>query len=135
MSTRENKIRYKIIFDHAQYEIVKKPTGMLSVTERFTDKVSLRKLLNDRYGRLYAVHLLDQFTSGIILFAKNKESHRTWNQLFENEKVTKKYLAITSGVFQEESGIIVLPILSLYGLHKVVIITLGQQSQTVLRVY
>src|SRR5690625_4202786 len=98
MSTRENKIRYKIIFDHPQYVIVNKPAGMLSVPERFTDKVSLRKLLNDRYGRIYAVHRLDQFTSGIILFAKNKESHRTWNKLFEKRKINKENTRCTDRI-------------------------------------
>lgn len=134
MSTRKNKLRYKIIFDHPQYVIVNKPAGMLSVPERFTDKVSLRKLLNERYGRIYVVHRLDQYTSGIILFAKNKESHRTWNQLFEQRKVNKKYRAITSGIFREESGVIDLPILPLPGQNRVVISKQGKSSQTAFKV-
>src|SRR5699024_10525282 len=107
---------------------------MLSVPERFTEEVSLRRLLNDRFGKIYVVHRLDKFTSGIILFAKNEESHKIWNDLFEKRRVTKKYLAITSGLFREDSGLIDLPILSLPGQNRVVINKRGKSSQTKFRI-
>jgi len=134
MSVKRGKNNFEIIFDHPEYIIVDKPAGMLSVPERFTEEVSLRRLLNDRFGKIYVVHRLDKFTSGIILFAKNEESHKIWNDLFEKRRVTKKYLAITSGLFREDSGLIDLPILSLPGQNRVVINKRGKSSQTKFRV-
>lgn len=134
MSIKGGKHNFEIIFDHPEYVVVNKPAGLLSVPERFTDEVSLRKLLNERFGKIYVVHRLDKFTSGIILFAKNEESHRVWNELFEKRKVTKKYLAITTGLFRERSGVIDLPILSLPGQNKVVINKRGKASQTAFQV-
>ena len=46
-------------------------------------------------GRLYGVHRLDRCTSGILLFAKNKETAISLSNAFRDKQVTKYYLALT----------------------------------------
>jgi len=43
------------------------------------------------------VHRLDKNTSGIILLAKNDQTHRWLQDQFRNRKVEKKYLALVDG--------------------------------------
>lgn len=129
MKKKKNE-QYKIIYDHPEFVVVNKPAGLLSVPERFTNEISLKRLLKDKYGEIYAVHRLDQFTSGLILYAKNTESHRIFNRMFEERSVVRKYRAIATGKFYEDHGIIDLPIMRLPGKNQVLIHKKGKPSQT-----
>ena len=59
---------------------------------------------------LKVVHRLDKDTSGVILFAKNKETQEYLRGLFQNHKIKKIYLALVAGNVKNNSGIINLPI-------------------------
>src|SRR5690606_25240897 len=96
-SMKKGKNSYRVIFEHPQYVVVSKAAGVLSVPERFSNEISLKRMLRDRYGEIYTVHRLDRGTSGLILYARNLVGHKDLNQMFEDRKVTKKYLAIVEG--------------------------------------
>jgi len=127
---KRGKSSYQKIFEHDEYVIAAKPAGLLSVPERFTDQISLKRLLRDQYGEIYTVHRLDQFTSGLMVFARNPESHRIWNQMFQDRKVIKKYLAIVEGQLPEKEGVIDEPILKLPNENRVLIHKQGKESLT-----
>jgi 23S rRNA pseudouridine1911/1915/1917 synthase len=61
--------------------------------------------LNGDY-RAGIVHRLDRDTSGVILVAKEEETHRDLSMLFEMRKIFKEYLAITAGVLDRDSDYI-----------------------------
>lgn len=46
-------------------------------------------------GRLYGVHRLDRCTSGVLLFAKNKEAATLLSRSFRDKEVTKYYVALS----------------------------------------
>jgi 23S rRNA pseudouridine1911/1915/1917 synthase len=52
------------------------------------------------------VHRLDRDTSGVILVAKDEQTHRDLSMQFESRKVFKEYVAITSGVLDRDSDYI-----------------------------
>src|SRR5438132_11346055 len=52
------------------------------------------------------VHRLDRDTSGVILVAKEEQTHRELSLQFENRKIFKEYLAITAGVIDRDSDYI-----------------------------
>lgn len=56
------------------------------------------------------VHRLDKDTTGLIICAKNNETHLKLIDMFANREISKKYLAICNGVFKNESGVINKPI-------------------------
>ena len=56
------------------------------------------------------MHRLDQETSGLVLFAKDKASHKALQQQFENHTISKRYIALLDGVVQQDEGVIDLPI-------------------------
>jgi 23S rRNA pseudouridine1911/1915/1917 synthase len=52
------------------------------------------------------VHRLDRDTSGVILVAKEEQTHRELAMQFEARKVFKEYMAITAGVLDRDSDYI-----------------------------
>ena len=56
------------------------------------------------------VHRLDKETSGVIIFAKNKDSQDHIKKLFKDRAIEKSYQALVVGVMRQSSGTIDLPI-------------------------
>lgn len=52
------------------------------------------------------VHRLDRDTSGVILVAKDEQSHRDLSMQFEKRRIFKEYTAITAGVLDRDSDYI-----------------------------
>jgi 23S rRNA pseudouridine1911/1915/1917 synthase len=90
---------------------VDKPAGILTIPDRFNPELpNLLHLLAQSEGDLIPVHRLDKFTSGINLFARNAESHRTLSMAFEGREVEKYYYAIVDGIPVPETGRIEVPL-------------------------
>jgi 23S rRNA pseudouridine955/2504/2580 synthase/23S rRNA pseudouridine1911/1915/1917 synthase len=100
-----------IIFENEAFVAVNKPAGMLSIPDRTQSEVSLKDLLIEKYGSIFTVHRLDKETSGIILFAKNEDTHKYLSKAFEERSVEKYYLGLVYGVPAQESGTIDAPIM------------------------
>ena len=62
--------------------------------------------LSDLYGILRPgiVHRLDEYTSGVILVAKNNQSQSNLAAQFENRTIQKEYLAVTWNNWKETEG-------------------------------
>ncbi|MBE8986930.1 RluA family pseudouridine synthase [Nostoc sp. LEGE 12450] len=103
-----------IIYEDEWLIAVNKPAGLLSVPGRYRDRQDsvlsrLRHLLPDGMA-LASVHRLDQETSGILLLARDRQTHRQLSQQFQQRQVHKVYEAILSGVAIAEQGVIDLPL-------------------------
>jgi len=55
------------------------------------------------------VHRLDCYTSGIMLFAIGIEIQRALSRLFHDRKIQKQYIAVVRQWFDENEGVIKLP--------------------------
>jgi len=55
---------------------------------------------------LYPIHRLDKITSGLLIFAKNSTSAKTFSELFESHQVEKYYLAISDHKPTKKQGLI-----------------------------
>lgn len=106
------KLKPEVIFENDNMIAFNKPSGLLSIPDRFDkEKPHVKMLVGNKYGDLYTVHRLDRETSGVICFARNESAHRYLSQLFEKRKVEKYYTAIVHGKPQETSGNIIKPII------------------------
>jgi RluA family pseudouridine synthase len=47
--------------------------------------------------RLFTVHRIDRDTSGLVVFAKDAETHRLLSQVFEGRRAAKRYIAVVQG--------------------------------------
>jgi tRNA pseudouridine32 synthase/23S rRNA pseudouridine746 synthase len=103
-----------IIYEDEWLIAVDKPAGLLSVPGRYGDRQDsvwsrLYNLLPDCMS-LVSVHRLDQETSGILLLARDRQTHRQLGQQFQQRQVRKVYEALLSGFVEVEEGTIELPL-------------------------
>jgi RluA family pseudouridine synthase len=88
----------EILFSDEDLLIVNKPSGLATVPGSWEkESISLVKLLEKDYGRLWVVHRLDKVTSGLVVFARNPEAHRLLCMQFEHHETSKLYHAIVVG--------------------------------------
>lgn len=103
-----------ILYEDEWLIAVNKPTGLLSVPGRYSDRQDsvlsrLRHLLPDGMV-LASVHRLDQETSGILLLARARQTHRQLSRQFQQRQVHKVYEAVLSGFILTDRGTIELPL-------------------------
>ena len=100
-----------IIYENTDCIVLNKPSGLLSVPDRKQLLPNLKDILITKYGDIYTVHRLDAPTSGIIIFAKNAETHKQLSHQFENRLTKKLYLGIVHGALPDNEGTWDTPIL------------------------
>ncbi len=107
----DNKI--EIVFEDDYIVAVNKPAGLLSIPDRFDRSAPcIQKYLERKYGEIFTLHRLDKGTSGVLLFAKDAESHKHLNTQFEQHTLSKVYHAVVKGVFPQDQMLIDIPILA-----------------------
>lgn len=93
--------------------VVNKPSGLLSVPGRGAGMDDcLVSRVQARYPDALIVHRLDMETSGLIVLARDRETHRRLSIAFQNRQVEKRYVAVVDGVLAEASGEIDLPLIN-----------------------
>ena len=109
-----------VLYDDDELAVVNKPAGMVVHPARGNWSGTLASALQHRFGsqlsstggptRPGIVHRLDRDTSGVILVAKNDQSHAKLALQFELRTTEKEYFAITSGIPNRERDVIDEPI-------------------------
>ena len=101
------------VYEDEYLLVVNKPAGMLSVPGK-TGQASVLSILQERYPEATGpllVHRLDMATSGLLLAAKDKDTHALLQKQFEGRTVKKRYIALLEGIPQAEpKGFIRLPL-------------------------
>ena len=112
-----DEIDLPIIYEDDSVIVIDKPAGIISHARgRYWDEPSVASFIrskvkfNDVNERAGIVHRLDRATSGVMICAKNSDSLKYLQKQFGNRKVSKKYVAIVSGVVDPAEAIIDLPI-------------------------
>lgn len=102
----------KVLYQDKHFLVVDKPSGLLSVPGRKPEHAdSLESRVKSKIQDARIVHRLDMDTSGIMIMALNKETHRNLGLQFERRKTKKEYIARTWGAPDNDSGIIDLPVI------------------------
>lgn len=104
------KISELILFENHDFIALNKPSGLLSIPDREGKEISLKALLQEKYGHIFTVHRLDKDTSGLIVFAKNELAHKHLSMQFEERKTIKIYRGFVLGSPAEIKGHINLPL-------------------------
>ncbi len=101
-----------ILFEDDDLLIILKPAGLLTVAtlherER-TAYAYLRTYLKERDGRLklFIVHRLDKFVSGLLVFAKSEPIQAGLQDQFRKHSISRKYWAIVEGKVKNNRGTI-----------------------------
>lgn len=102
----------EILYQDNNLVVINKPEEFLSVPGiEIKDSVYLR--IKHQFPLATGpiiVHRLDMSTSGILVLALNKESHKLLQQQFIKRKVQKRYIALLDGNIEHDNGFIDLPL-------------------------
>ncbi len=112
-------IELSIIYEDEHILVISKEAGMLThpasgntghtlVNALLYHCRDLSKLSGDE--RAGIVHRLDKNTSGLLIVAKNETVHYKLSDMFKKRLISKTYIALVEGRFEEERGHIDLPI-------------------------
>ncbi len=105
-------MKLETLYEDDDLVVINKPAGLLVVPDRFDANLPcLKRLLEEKYGKIFVVHRLDRDTSGVICFAKNEETHRYLSMQFEEHNVGKYYAGLVNGRVIPEEGRIDAPII------------------------
>ena len=107
------KMNLDIIYEDDQLIVINKPSGLVVHPGNGTVNDTLVNGLVFHFSKLSSVydsrpgivHRLDKETSGVILIAKDDQSHIHLSKQFEDRTVKKKYRAITWGDIGESGQI------------------------------
>jgi len=103
----------KVLYTDNEIIIVNKPAGLLSVPGRGEDKQDcLISRIQKRYPEALIVHRLDMPTSGILILARNNQTHRQLSKQFQERQIAKEYIAVVRGIVKEQQGEINLPLIT-----------------------
>lgn len=92
----------EIIYSDEQLIIVNKSSG-IPVQRTLENEKSLLQLVELKLkSKIFLTHRLDQVTSGICIFTKNKKTCSIVNSFLQHNKIDKTYLAVVIGGIAKE---------------------------------
>ena len=109
-----------IVYEDDDLAVIDKPAGMMvhagaGATDEARNRGTLVNALLFHFGKLSdvggelrpgIVHRLDKETSGLIVVAKNDETHRKLGAAFAAREVKKKYVALVHGWVKKDAATI-----------------------------
>jgi RluA family pseudouridine synthase len=102
----------EILYEDHEILIIQKPSGLLTVAttderER-TAYAYLRQHLKDQNPRqkLFIVHRLDKFASGVLVFSKSENVKSLLQGVFSRHEIQRKYWVIAEGKVEKNQGTI-----------------------------
>lgn len=103
-------IEIKILFEDSFLIAINKPSGLLTVATEREKVTTAYRLVKDyireenRHNKLFVLHRLDRETSGILLFAKEREIQEQMQSKWGEMVTTRGYQAIVEGHPSEKEG-------------------------------
>lgn len=121
----------EILHEDDRLIAINKPSGLLSIPDRIGKEDSLKIILQHTGRKIFSVHRIDRDTSGVIVFAKDEETHKALNQCFEQRETVKIYQGLVTGSPAATQGHIDAPIAEDYKVPgKMMVHARGKQSLT-----
>ena len=138
-------IPLEIIWEDGNMAVINKPSGMLTHPTPLKTSGTLVNALLYKFGenlsnlngefRRGIVHRLDRNTSGLLMIAKNNNTHEYLAEMIKNHNLTKKYRAILVGSYPLDEETIEEPIgRHKTQPHKMTVDSEGKPSTTILKV-
>jgi 23S rRNA pseudouridine1911/1915/1917 synthase len=115
--------KIKILYEDSNILAIDKPSGISvhgdgrskekTITDWVLKNYPKMKNVGEPMGEILRpgiVHRLDKDTSGVLLLAKNQKAHEFLKKQFQNREIKKTYIAVVSGWFKDDHGVINKPI-------------------------
>ncbi len=106
----QKEIGLDILYEDQELIVINKPCGLLSEqTEHEKEKTAysyVKAYLAKKKEKIYLVHRLDQYTSGILMFVKNKKLYDTLTHDWNHYIKKRGYIAVVEGKLPKKKGTI-----------------------------
>lgn len=107
--------RMRIIFEDKYIIVIDKRNGLLTMsTGKEGEQTAYSQLMEhvrrhtgDKAARIFIVHRLDRETSGLLIFAKSEEVQHILQEKWEENVITRQYVAVVEGKMEKSEGQIV----------------------------
>ncbi len=102
------KEQLEILYQDDVLVAINKPSGLLvhrTMIDRHETRFAVQLLRNQLKQRVYPVHRLDKPTSGVLLFALNRDIARQVGTSFSEQQIYKRYMAVVRGWPDDEGEI------------------------------
>lgn len=110
INTQKKDFSLDILYEDQEMIVIDKPCGLLSEqTSKETQKTAyylVKQYLAKKNESIYMVHRLDQYTSGILMFVKNKKLYELLTHDWNKYVKTRGYIAIVEGQLKKPKGTI-----------------------------
>lgn len=117
INVEPENIPIDIVYEDDDLLVINKTSGMVvhpapgHYTKTLVNALLYRfNLTSGEKTRPGIVHRLDKDTSGLMLVAKNEETHEKLSEMISKKEVERHYLAIIEGVIKHDTGTIDAPI-------------------------
>ncbi|MDI6705462.1 MAG: RluA family pseudouridine synthase [Bacillota bacterium] len=119
LNVEPEDIPLDIVYEDDDLLIVNKPAGMVVHPAPGNYSGTLVNALLAHCERLSGingayrpgiVHRIDKDTTGLLAVAKNERAHRELARQFKDHHISRKYIALVSGIIAEDAGIVDAPI-------------------------
>jgi 23S rRNA pseudouridine1911/1915/1917 synthase len=104
--------KLSLVYEDDNFIVINKSAGLLSVaTDKQESATAFRIVMNhikklDKNNRIYIIHRLDRDISGLLIFAKDRDTQmiiqKNWHKLVKKNN----YLALVEGTIEKENGTI-----------------------------
>jgi 23S rRNA pseudouridine1911/1915/1917 synthase len=90
--------------------IVEKPAGLLTSTDSQEKRPTAWRILGEYFrkmnhrNRVYLIHRLDREASGLLIFARTRESYATLKKQFFDHTITRAYDVVVHGIPKKPKG-------------------------------
>lgn len=104
--------KINIVYEDERIIVINKAAGIIVEDNPF-EPINTQALVQEHITKnskrtkppyLGVIHRLDRVTSGVVMFAKKKSLLKDVNEDFREQRVYKKYYALLSKPFEEETG-------------------------------
>lgn len=93
------RLPYTILYEDDHLLVINKAPGVAVIVERDPEKSDyLQNILSKNLQQdIFVVHRIDKDTSGLLLFAKTRETHQLLSEMFASGQIDKTYHALVKG--------------------------------------
>ena len=96
---------FRVIAEDADFLAVDKPEGLPTLPGAGFLENTLLFRVRERFPEAVPMHRLGRGTTGIVLFARTQEARQVIQREWQAGRVSKTYLAVTSGIVPEKADI------------------------------
>jgi tRNA pseudouridine32 synthase / 23S rRNA pseudouridine746 synthase len=105
--------KVNFLYEEETFVVIEKVSGFLAVPGRGPENFDcVTERVKQKHSECIAhpaVHRLDMDTSGLMVVALTKETHRNLSIQFQERQTRKRYEALLDGIVEEDEGSIELP--------------------------